>query len=44
VRWQKAEADLSTDFLGNKLDLGGFTYQATFTVQVLKCEVRSEEC
>ena len=33
VRWQKAEADLSTDFLGNKLDLGGFTYQATFTVR-----------
>jgi hypothetical protein len=33
VRWQKAEADLSTDFLGDKLDLGGFTYQATFTVR-----------
>ena len=33
VRWQKAEADLSNDFLGNKLDLGGFTYQATFTVR-----------
>jgi hypothetical protein len=33
VRWQKAEADLSNDFLGNKLDLGGITYQATFTVR-----------
>jgi hypothetical protein len=33
VRYQKAEADLSNDFLGNKLDLGGFTYQATFTVR-----------
>ena len=33
VRWQKAEADLSSDFLFNKLDLGGFTYQATFTVR-----------
>ena len=33
VRFQKAEADLSTDFLGNKLDLGGITYQATMTVR-----------
>ena len=33
VRYQKAEADLSNDFLGNKLDLGGFTFQGTFTVR-----------
>ena len=31
VRWQQAEGHLSTDFLGDRIDLGGFTYQATFT-------------
>jgi opacity protein-like surface antigen len=32
VRFQKADADLNpTDFLGDKLDLGGVTYQATLT-------------
>jgi hypothetical protein len=31
IRYQKAEADLDTaDFLGPKLDLGGFHYSATF--------------
>ena len=29
VRYQKATADLSSDFVGSKLDLGGWTYQAT---------------
>jgi hypothetical protein len=32
VRYQKAEADLSTDFLGSKLDLSGVHY--LFTVHV----------
>ena len=32
VRYQKAEADLSNDFLGDTLDLGGFHY--LFTVHV----------
>ena len=32
VRYQRAEADLSTtDFLGDKIDLGGTTFQATLT-------------
>lgn len=31
VRFQKAEADLNSDFVGSKLDLGGVTYQATLT-------------
>jgi hypothetical protein len=32
VRFQKAEADLPTeDFLGDKIDLGGTTFQATLT-------------
>jgi Outer membrane protein beta-barrel domain len=31
VRFQKADADLSSDFLGDKLDLGGTTFQATLT-------------
>jgi hypothetical protein len=33
VRYQKADADLSEDFLGPKLDLGGFHYLATLTVR-----------
>ncbi len=33
VRWQKASADLSDDFLGTKLDLGGFHYLATIHVK-----------
>lgn len=33
VRYQKAEADLSNDFLGPKLDLGGFHYLLTFHVK-----------
>lgn len=31
VRFQRADASLSTDFLGDRLDLGGTTYQATMT-------------
>ena len=33
VRYQKAEADLSEDFLGSKLDLGGFHYLMTVHVK-----------
>jgi outer membrane protein W len=33
VRWQKAEADLSDDFLGTTIDLGGFHYLATIHVK-----------
>jgi hypothetical protein len=34
VRYQKAEADLDTrDFLGSKLDLGGFHYVATWGIR-----------
>jgi hypothetical protein len=33
VRYQKAEADLSDDFLGPKLDLGGFHYLMTVHVK-----------
>ena len=33
VRWQKATADLSNDFLGTTLDLGGFHYLATIRVK-----------
>ena len=33
VRYQKASADLSEDFLGAKLDLGGFHYLATVHVK-----------
>jgi outer membrane protein W len=33
VRYQRAEADLSTDFVGDKIDLGGITYQATFGIR-----------
>jgi hypothetical protein len=28
IKYQKAEGDLNTDFLGDKIDLGGFSYQA----------------
>lgn len=30
VRYQKAEADLGSEFVGDKIDLGGFTYSAVF--------------
>jgi hypothetical protein len=30
VRFQSAKGDLNSDFAGNKIDLGGWTYQATF--------------
>ena len=31
VRWQRGEAELSTDdFLGDRIDIGGVTYQAVF--------------
>jgi opacity protein-like surface antigen len=30
VRWQKAEGDLTSDFLGSKIDLGGWTTNFTF--------------
>ncbi|MGD9903691.1 MAG: outer membrane beta-barrel protein [Vicinamibacterales bacterium] len=33
VRWQKATADLSDEFLGTTLDLGGFHYLATIHVK-----------
>jgi hypothetical protein len=33
VRYQAAAADLSSDFAGDKLDLGGWTYQATVGVR-----------
>lgn len=33
VRWQKVSADLSDDFLGTTLDLGGFHYLATIHVK-----------
>lgn len=33
VRYQKAEADLSDEFLGPKLDLGGFHYLMTFRIR-----------
>ena len=33
VRYQKASADLSEDFLGSKLDLSGFHYLATVRVK-----------
>jgi hypothetical protein len=31
VRYQKAEGKLNTDFVSDKIDLSGFTYQATMT-------------
>jgi hypothetical protein len=33
VRFQSAKADLSSDFAGDKIDLGGWTYQATVGVR-----------
>jgi hypothetical protein len=33
VRFHKAQGDLSSDFAGNKIDLGGWTYQATVGVR-----------
>ena len=33
VRYQKAEADLSDDFLGPKLDLGGMHYLMTLNIR-----------
>ncbi|MGE5358248.1 MAG: hypothetical protein ACM3NQ_04470 [Bacteroidales bacterium] len=33
VRYQWASGDLPADFIGSKIDLGGFTYQATFGVR-----------
>ena len=30
VRWQRAEGNLSEDFVGDRIDLGGVTYQAVF--------------
>ena len=30
VKWHAAEGDLSDDFVGDRIDLGGVTYQATF--------------
>jgi hypothetical protein len=33
IRYQKAQADLSSDFAGNKIDLGGWTYNFTLGVR-----------
>ena len=35
IRWQSAQGELPADqfFSGNKIDLGGFTYSATFKVK-----------
>ncbi len=33
VRYQKADAALSSDFVGSRIDLGGIAYQATFLVR-----------
>jgi len=33
IRYQSADADLSDDFLGSKIDLGGWTYQFTVGVR-----------
>ena len=30
IRYQRAEGDLDNRFAGNKIDLGGWTYQFTF--------------
>lgn len=30
VRWQRADGSLSEDFVGERIDLGGITYQAVF--------------
>jgi hypothetical protein len=33
IRYQKAEGDVGSDFAGRKIDLGGWTYQATIGVR-----------
>jgi hypothetical protein len=33
IRYQKAEGDLNSDFAGNKIDLGGWTYNFTIGVR-----------
>lgn len=33
MRYQKADAGLSSDFVGSRIDLGGITYQATFVLR-----------
>jgi hypothetical protein len=33
IRYQRGEADLSEDFLGSKLDLGGWHYLGTFAIR-----------
>lgn len=33
IRYQKAEGDLSSDFAGNRIDLGGWTYNFTIGVR-----------
>jgi len=33
IRYQKASGNLSTDFYGDKIDLGGFTYNFTFNAR-----------
>lgn len=33
VRYQKADADLNEDFLGSKIDLGGWHYLGTFAIK-----------
>jgi len=33
VRWQSAEGSLPNDFVGDRIDLGGFTYQGVFQVR-----------
>jgi Outer membrane protein beta-barrel domain len=33
IRYQQATGDLSTDFLGDKIDLSGFTYSASFQIR-----------
>ena len=33
VRYQRAEGSLPSDFVGDRIDLGGFTYQAVFQVR-----------
>jgi hypothetical protein len=33
IRYHKAEGDLSSDFAGNRIDLGGWTYNFTMGVR-----------
>jgi len=33
IRYSAAKADLSSDFAGNKIDLGGWTYNFTMGVR-----------